>query len=224
MNLRLFHVLATVIAVSAGVITLLGYFLQEDVASLLTVRLGILWLASLLAAWAVWAGALNLLVVHTKRFINQAPGWLYSVFVVIGFALVVVANLLTPFMRWGAGPAGEANRWIFDTFISAGGAALSGLIAFFLVLAGYRLLGRRPSPIVIVFVGAAVITLAGMAPLPAGFPDPAVDGQSLRAMVWIWLSQVPAVAGARGLLLGVALGAVATGLRVLLALDRPYGD
>jgi hypothetical protein len=32
------------------------------------------------------------------------------------------------------------------------------------------------------------------------------------------------VAGARGLLLGVALGAIATGARVLLGLERPYGD
>jgi len=33
-----------------------------------------------------------------------------------------------------------------------------------------------------------------------------------------------AVGGARGLLLGVALGSITAGLRVLLATDRPYGD
>jgi hypothetical protein len=36
--------------------------------------------------------------------------------------------------------------------------------------------------------------------------------------------QVLSVGGARALLLGVALGAVATGLRVLLAAERPYGE
>jgi hypothetical protein len=35
--------------------------------------------------------------------------------------------------------------------------------------------------------------------------------------------QIPAVAGARGILLGVALGTVATGLRLLMGVDRPYG-
>jgi hypothetical protein len=32
------------------------------------------------------------------------------------------------------------------------------------------------------------------------------------------------MAGARGILLGVALGTVATGLRVLLGIDRPYSE
>ncbi len=39
-----------------------------------------------------------------------------------------------------------------------------------------------------------------------------------------WWSQVWAAGAARGLLLGVALGATVTGLRVLLGSDRPYGD
>jgi len=39
-----------------------------------------------------------------------------------------------------------------------------------------------------------------------------------------WILDVPALAGARGVLLGVALGTVATGLRVLLGIDRPYVD
>jgi hypothetical protein len=37
-----------------------------------------------------------------------------------------------------------------------------------------------------------------------------------------WIARVPAAAGARGLILGVALGIVATGLRVLAGVDRPY--
>jgi len=39
-----------------------------------------------------------------------------------------------------------------------------------------------------------------------------------------WLVQVVASGGARGILLGVALGSIVTGLRVLLAVDRPYGE
>ena len=38
-----------------------------------------------------------------------------------------------------------------------------------------------------------------------------------------WVMQVLAVAGARGILLGVALGTVATGIRILMGADRPYG-
>ena len=36
--------------------------------------------------------------------------------------------------------------------------------------------------------------------------------------------EVPTLAGARGIMLGVALGTIAVGLRVLLGADRPYTD
>ena len=39
-----------------------------------------------------------------------------------------------------------------------------------------------------------------------------------------WVFDVPMLAGMRGILLGVALGTLATGLRVLLGVDRPYAD
>jgi len=39
-----------------------------------------------------------------------------------------------------------------------------------------------------------------------------------------WILNVPAMAGVRGILLGVGLGAVLTGIRLLLGVERPYGD
>jgi hypothetical protein len=38
-----------------------------------------------------------------------------------------------------------------------------------------------------------------------------------------FIAQVLAAAGARGILLGVALGTLTTGLRILFGVDRPYG-
>jgi hypothetical protein len=38
-----------------------------------------------------------------------------------------------------------------------------------------------------------------------------------------WITQVLALGGARGILIGVALGTLTTGLRVLFGADRPYG-
>ena len=39
-----------------------------------------------------------------------------------------------------------------------------------------------------------------------------------------WISDYVALAGARGLLIGAALGAVVAGVRVLLGFDQPYLD
>ena len=39
-----------------------------------------------------------------------------------------------------------------------------------------------------------------------------------------WILDVPAMAGVRGILLGAALGALLTGIRLLLGVERPYSD
>ena len=44
-------------------------------------------------------------------------------------------------------------------------------------------------------------------------------GQSVNT----FLSQGLAAGGARGILIGVALGTITTGLRILMGFDRPYG-
>jgi hypothetical protein len=212
---------------STGLVVLAAYFIPLNV--LIVLRLALVSLVSLLAAWAVLAGALNLLIVHLRKFATQAPGGLYSLFLVVGFLAVVVGNLAAPFVSPTAGgAAGDFNRALLTYGVTAGGAALSALVAFFLVYAGYRVLRFKgsgaPSLMLLVFVISAVVALLALAPWPTGTPNPVVvEGTTLHDVL-ITLTQLPAIAGARGLLLGIALGAVATGLRLLLSLDRPYGD
>lgn len=225
-RVRLFNVFATVIAVSTGLLVLVAYFIPLDV--LVAVQLALVTLVSLLAAWALLAGALNLLIVHIRKFARQAPGGLYSIFVVVGFLAVIIGNLAAPFIGWGDGAASAVNQWFLTYMVSAGGAALAALMAFFLVYAGYRLLrlkrGGPPSLMIIVFVITAMLALVALAPWPAGVPNPILLGGTALRDILATLTRVPAIAGARGLLLGIALGAVATGLRLLLGLDRPYRD
>jgi uncharacterized membrane protein len=67
------------------------------------------------------------------------------------------------------------------------------------------------------FVLFAVIVLLGQVPVSIylwpEFP-----------VIKDWILNVPTLAGVRGILLGVALGVIATGLRVLTGADRPYTD
>jgi hypothetical protein len=86
-----------------------------------------------------------------------------------------------------------------------------------LVYSAARLLTRKPKWYIVLFLVIVVVMLLGSVPLfLLGEVTPLV-------VLRDWLAHVPAVAGARGLLLGVALGTVATGLRILLGVDRPYG-
>jgi uncharacterized membrane protein len=68
----------------------------------------------------------------------------------------------------------------------------------------------------IFFLLTAVLLLFGSATLPFG--DIPLFGTLAR-----WVTQVWALGGVRGILIGVALGALTTGLRILFGADRPYG-
>lgn len=95
-------------------------------------------------------------------------------------------------------------------------SALMALLAVTLLYAGVRLLRRRADFTSLVFLATAVLVLIGSATLPFG-NIPILTDLSL------WVKQTLAVGGARGILIGVALGALLTGLRVLFGADRPYG-
>jgi hypothetical protein len=119
------------------------------------------------------------------------------------------------------GPDYQAVLLLFEYVQVPIEASLLALLAISLSLAGFRLLSRRKDLLSLAFMATALIVLLGTAPWPIGGDSLAFEGVSI---VRAWLSQVWATAGARGILLGVALGAVTTGLRVLLASDRPYGE
>ncbi len=239
MKIRFGNLFLTVIAMIAGWITLLGYF-WSAAAPFRTLLVG--WVV-ILGAVAVILGALSLGAVHLKKIFTRGRGWPYSLFVILGLLIGLSAGLapvLMPVFEGrisGAAPSTAAtglgnpySQWVFRYLQSALGTAISGMIVFFLVFAGFRLLRRRTWRLTsVVFIIVAIVSLIGMAPFfNLDIADLPVIGQytlnAVRTWPWLWLSQVPAVAGARGLLLGIALGAIATGLRVLLAVDRPYGE
>ncbi len=106
--------------------------------------------------------------------------------------------------------------WIFNFIQVPIESSLLAILSVVLILAGVRLLRRKPNLLSIVFIGTAVVILLMSGPL-FGIDLPGL------ADLRIWIGKVPVVAGARGILLGVSLGIVAAGLRILMGADRPYG-
>ncbi|TAK10657.1 MAG: hypothetical protein EPO32_14480 [Anaerolineae bacterium] len=193
------------VALAGGWLILLAYIFDLD-----ALRTQVLGWVVLVAAAGLLLGVLNLAAVHFGKLRSGTRNALYSFLLIISMFItfVVVATL---------GPGHEASQWIFTNIQLPVEASLMAVMAVTLVFAAARLLSRRTDLFAILFVVFAVITLAGSGPL-LGFNIPLV-GDVLRP----WVTQVLAGAGARGILIGVSLGTIATGLRVLLAADKPYG-
>lgn len=206
------RVLYTAVGISAGVLVLAGYFLDSMAAR--TVRLLLMRWAAILAAGALLLGLINLIwSVHLKKVVDQDKGWLYSSIVVVFFLVTFILGMVF-------GPQYRIVNLLFEYVQIPVEASLVALLSVALVLSGINMvLNRRRSGYL--FVGSAALVLLGSTAW-------VVSSDSQLAVVLgylrVWLTQIWAAAGARGILIGVALGAVATGLRVLLAADRPYGE
>jgi hypothetical protein len=209
------------IAVACGIIVLLGYFIQLDqipeagiARTFFNLRLLLLRWALILAAVALFVGLFNLTFVHWARISEQEPGWPYSVLLLSAF---LVSLMLGLFFR----PDSGIMLWLFNYVQAPVEAALVGLLAVTLTAAGFRLVARKRDLISVIFILTALLVLLGTGPwLISG--EGAIS--QLFSGIRNTLAQVAAVGGARGILLGVALGAIVTGIRILLAIDRPYGD
>ena len=108
-------------------------------------------------------------------------------------------------------------RLLVNAIIVPVEASLMALLAVTLLYASIRLLRRRANLMSIIFIATALLMLIGSATLPSG------EVGALNDFLRPWFQHVLAMGGARGILIGVALGTLTTGLRVLIGSDRPYG-
>jgi hypothetical protein len=200
------RVITAVIAIAAGFLILGGYFFPM-LAPVQTLLLN--W-AIILAGVATLVGIFNLITVHTDKIRRREKGSAYSALLVIG---LVAALLFGMALR----PEHEIMRVMLNGIIIPAEAALMGLLTISLLYAAIRLLRRRADLMGIIFLVTAALLLLGSATLPFG------NMPVLGTLVRPWTTQVLAIGGARGILIGVALGSLTTGLRVLFGADRPYG-
>ena len=200
------RIAAVSLAIGVGIVILLGYF----VPALTAVQGVLLGWAIILAGSAAVVGVFNLVLVHASKISNRESGRFYS--------WVLLVCLLGSFLYGMAmGPADPGVRSLVNSVIVPVEASLMALLAVSLVYASVRLLRRRTSAMSLVFLATAVVMLIASAGLP--LRDVGIFSDFLRP----WMQHVLAMGGARGLLIGIGLGTLTTGLRVLMGTDRPYG-
>ena len=194
------------IAIVAGVVVLVGYFTPW----LSGTRALFLQWAVILAAFALLIGVVNLLSVHLNKMGKSKKGGIYSLALWVAFFITVGVVALD-------GPDGSKSVFLFNNIQIPVEASLLTLLVVTLAVASIRLLRRKAGLFTYIFIGTAFLVLLGTAPLYG------IGEVSFLYQVRTWIVGVLSVAGARGVLLGVALGTVATGIRVLMGVDRPYG-
>jgi hypothetical protein len=199
------RVIATVVAIALGLIVLAGYFVP--VQPLLNVRFLLTDWALILAAVAVLIGITNMALVQIEKIRTRQKGAAYGGVLVISLILTAGYGLIV-------GPDDRVMQALVDAVIVPVESSLMAILAVTLVYASIRLLRRRVDLMSVLFLVAAVLSLTATALLSFN----SLMGDFIRQSIGMISS-----GGARGLLLGIALGTLLTGLRVLFGVDRPYG-
>jgi hypothetical protein len=197
------------IAIASGLIVLLGYLYPMD--ALIELRTMLTNWAVLVAAMAVLVGVGNLILVHMDKIRNREVNSIYGLVLVGSLVLTFLVGLFL-------GPNNEIMQLAIDAVIVPVEASLMAILAVTLVYASIRLLRRRADTMTVIFLVVAVLFLLAVMPTPL---DPALtDPINFPLLGFLRLFSD---GGARGLLIGIALGALLTSLRVLFGIDRPYG-
>ena len=212
--------ISVAIAIGVGIIVLLGYFFGTNASGEITL-LGILQSyflrgAVVVAGVALLVGVSNLTAVHIKR-IKQGES-IYSLITVLALLLTLLVGAYDLGMTYLQGESGlRYTRWIFENIQLPIESSLMAIIAVSLTYAAIRLLSRRLNFMSVVFSVVVIILLVG------AIPAIAASDFNILSSIRNWVMSVPVVGGTRGIVLGMAMGIIATGIRILLGTDRPYG-
>ena len=202
--------IAAFVGFVTGVIVLAGYFSSSP--ALAAIRTPLLDWTVILAGVAGLIALFNLVFgVHLKRIRDKAPHQAFSYVLILSFFVVLVLGILV-------GPNHPTVQKVVTQIQVPVEASLMAVLAITLAYASLRFLQRQRDWMGITFFIATLFFLI----VNSGVLSFSADIPLLRSVVSM-AHQLP-VAGARGILLGIALGSLATGIRILIGADRPYNQ
>jgi hypothetical protein len=200
--------LIPIISFIVGTIILVGYFFPGS--AITAIRSPMLDWAVTLSGVAGLIAIINLVFgVHWHRLRDPEKDHLFSALVIFSFLLTFAAGIFL-------GPTNSEYQKVVTAVQMPIEASLMAVLAVTLAYSSLRLLQRQHNWMGFFFFVAVIVYLllnSGMFSFFANIPV-------LQTLV-SGISQVP-IAGARGILIGVALGSLLTGVRIWLGSDRPY--
>ncbi len=173
---------------------------------------------AVLVAFALLVGLLSVASSHVQRITQRDDDWPYSAVLLVAMLAVIVVGIIgVPGLTilFPQNLAEEPIRNFFHAVYEPLTSSLLALLAFFSLSTILRALQRR-SVEVLLIVGVAFVVLVAQLPPVAALPMVSETVQ--------WLNRYVALAGARGLLIGTAIGTLVASMRVLLGFDQPYLD
>lgn len=201
-------ILAIIILLSVALITLGGYLFEDFLAPILVliVDWGLLILGTTLLM-----GIGYLQKTHIQRLFQSQKGAFLSAVILLTFSFTLISGLILPLQN-------EFFSQLILNIQVPVEASLLAVLAVVMFSASLRIIHTQGVNLLsISFLISALIALVIKSGIFQSQSNP------VATQILAFVNRLP-LAGARGILIGMALGGLLVGLRVLLAFDRPYGE
>ena len=173
--------------------------------------------AIIVVAFGYVLGGVNVLKLNADAIYKRQPGWIYKAVLVVSLLVTVTVGLLEgrQFLD-----DGMKSRWIYDEIYSPMQSTMFALLAFYIASAAFRAFRIRTVEAGLLAV-AALIVMIGRVPI-GHLLTQSLPGPMQLPAIQDWIMEVPQNAAKRAIIIGAALGVMATGLRVILGIERSY--
>lgn len=179
------------------------------------------------AMFASLLGFVSVGIVHSGRVRRQAKGWGYSLLVFLGIGLMLVVGFVSKGQEVSETGSPTPLTWMYVNMMVPLQATMFSLLGFYVASAAFRSFRAKSIESTLLLV-AALVVLVGNVPFSnyiwaqkLGITE--VSGIQLGMPDIVgWLMSTPNVAARRGVAFGVALGAIATALKIIFGIERAY--
>ena len=183
----------------------------------------------IVAAAAVVLGVANVARIHMHKISRKDRDYRYSFPLLFGLFLMIVLGVLPKDWIISLGfPAGGTDEsspfdWMYNfTYVPMQGTMFA-LLAFYIASAAFRAFRIRTIEAALLAI-TAVLVMIGRVPIGIFISDQ--FNSLLHLHLWTlpeiqeWIMNVPNNAAKRAILIGAALGAIATSLKIILGIER----
>lgn len=160
----------------------------------------------IVAAAAIVLGVVNVGRIHANKIRERRKDWGYSIFLIAGLVTMGVLGV-----GFGIAEGSLFDNLYLNAYVPMQGTMFS-LLAFYIASAAFRAFRIRSLDAALLAI-AAIIVMIGRVPVGNAIWDKLPEIQS-------FIMDVPNLAAKRAILIGAALGAISTGMKIILGIER----
>ena len=201
-----------IITFITGSIIIVGFFIPHRPFGTLESE-ALIWYA-IIFAFTLLIGVDSLVRLHVRQIRKRKKGWWYSIVFFAGFFYCLVIGIISDIRTPNPFLPGTVFFYGYTAILMPLQSTMFALLAFFVASASYRAFRARNLEATLLLIAAVIVMLGRV---PAGYKIwPRLPG------IANWIFNVLQMGAMRGIMIGIALGAVAMALRLILGIERTY--